>query len=149
MRPLVPLRRRVELELERRVHREPRLDVEARAEHEADGRVRTPQRLAQAELALTQGEVERGALEAPAPVLAEELLLRRPAGEQVQAAQLPREPVERPLPGQRQRRRVVVVILGRVGDVLPRPSSPPPTSTISVVTRRKPLETSSSWRSVR
>ena len=115
---LVPLRRRVELELERRVHREPRLDVETRAEHEADGTVGTPQSVAQAQLALAQGEVERGALEAPAPVGAEELLLGRPAGEQVQAAQVPREPVERPLPGQRQLRRVVVVVLGRVGDVL-------------------------------
>ena len=81
--------------------------------------VREAERRAQALALLPQGQVQRGALERPAAVRAEELLLRRFEGEQVQAADQPREAVQRPGSGQRQIKRVRLVILGGVRDVLP------------------------------
>src|SRR5665647_1987520 len=71
-----------------------------------------------------QGQVQRGALERPAPVRPEDLHLRRPVGEQVQAAEPFREPVQRPVSRERERQRVRVVILGRVGHVFPAPLVP-------------------------
>ena len=59
------------------------------------------------------------------------------------------EGVERPLAGQRApvRRRLRVLRLGLVGDVLAEALSPPPCSVNTVVTRSKPEETVRASRS--
>ena len=96
---------------------EPRRDVEARRDDEAHRPVREAERRAQRPARLAEGQVERGALEGPAPV---RLLAghRRPAGrEQVEAADPLGERVDRPRAGERQIERVAVVVLGRVRDV--------------------------------
>ena len=67
---------------------------------------------------LAQRQVQRGALERPPAVRPEGLLLRRPGREQVEAADQPRELVERPVTRQRQVHREAVVVLRGVRDVL-------------------------------
>src|SRR5512137_4239 len=64
----VPLGRRVELELELGVDRQPRGDVEARRDDEAYGAVLEAERRAQRPARLTKGQIECGALEGPAAV---------------------------------------------------------------------------------
>ena len=64
-----PVADRVELELELRVVVEPRPDLEPRRDDEAHGPILAADHGAKRQAVLAQGEVERGALERPAPVV--------------------------------------------------------------------------------
>src|SRR5205823_8649455 len=81
----IPVGAGIELELERRVELEIRLDLRARRDDEANRLVRPSDRLAERHAALAQREIERGALECPAPEVA-----------QLELVEPPREVVERP-----------------------------------------------------
>ncbi len=114
---LAPVARRVELELEPGIELTPTPDLRPGRDDEPDGPVRTAERLAEGDPALPQREVERGALEGPAPVVPRCRLLRL-GGEERQALEVGRERRDREPPGERQLGRIVVVRLRLVDDVL-------------------------------
>src|SRR5947209_2353028 len=103
---VAPLARRIELELQFRVQLEPGPDLESRRDDEAHRTVLASERPAEREAVLAQREVEAGALERPAPVVLEAVL--------VEAARVVRERHASALA----ERREAVVRLRLVGDVL-------------------------------
>ena len=120
----VPVGGGVELELELGIERKPRHDGGARRDHEAHRPVGPAERLAERQAGLSQGKVERRALEGPAPVLATGGA-RRLAREQRLPGQPAQEPVQGAGPAQAELCRVAVVVGRVVGHVLAAPRLAP------------------------
>ena len=125
---LVPVRGAVELELQPRVLLEPPADevevgraADPQRGDEVDRRLLAAERLRQRLAGLAQAEVERGALDRPAAVVAEGRHPRLARREQLELADVLAERRERPRAGQRQvgaARLLRALVLGAVGDVL-------------------------------
>ena len=95
----IPVLPHVQLELELGVQLAVRLDLGARGRDEADGLELTPENVGERAPGLPQREVERGALERPAPVVARRAHLRL-AVEELELVQPDRVVVQRPRAGE-------------------------------------------------